>query len=94
MMTTNDKDLNDEPPVDPSDASNDPLEAERTVSVPRQCAGCGAVITKKRRHANYCSDKCRAEESRRKRSERIAAYFLALEQTIAQLKTETGVASE
>jgi predicted nucleic acid-binding Zn ribbon protein len=63
------------------------LETERTLSSHRQCNGCGADLTGRRRAARFCSAKCRTAHHRKRRDGQLADIITALEDAIAALKT-------
>jgi hypothetical protein len=64
------------------------LQSERAVS--RVCVGCDADLTARRRQARFCSAKCRAQYSRRRRSERLEDLIATSEHALAALKKEIG----
>jgi hypothetical protein len=79
------------PEANPLPAPEVSPETERTLSEARLCAGCGTALTGRRRQAQHCSARCRAEARRTVRQQRLAAKLEAIVRTVDELRQELGL---
>ena len=63
-------------------------KTERTPSEARLCAVCDTPLTGRRRQAQHCSDRCRAEGARAAHRRRIAAQLDGIAAAVEALRQE------
>ena len=65
-----------------------PPESARTPQETRLCAVCDAPLTGRRRQAQHCSDRCRAEGARMAHRRCIAAHLDGIAEAVEALRQE------
>jgi len=69
-------------------------ETEHTVSEARLCVVCSSPLIGRRRQAQHCSDRCRAEAARTARRRRVTARLDEIATAVTALRRELRLDEE